>query len=142
MAKVETNPASYMPTIFDAKGEEMPLEELRNGDILVVHWTESAKAKYKTEISVVYFEASGESMLAGRDVIYFHRAESVLFGTDRYTPGMSCHPLKDISEIRFCARDSSASARVFSTLASLYEEKRRLWDRLKRIENRLRDLAA
>ncbi len=71
----------------------------------------------------------------GKEWIFFTRAESEPLSE-------CCYPLKDISEMRLCGYDSSASAQVFGMLASLYKENRMLWDRLKRIEDRLRNLAA
>lgn len=122
-----------MPKIFGVNGEEMALSDLRRCDILVVHWAEPAK--YKAKTSVVRFEWPGENGLVRKEWIFLSRAESEPLNE-------CCYPLKDISEMRFCAHDSSASAQVFNTLASLYKENRMLWSRVKRIEDRLKNLAA
>jgi len=131
---VEAKPALNIPKIYGTDGEEMAPENLKTGDILLVCWAESAKCGAKT--SVVRFEKFGEpTRFDPRRAIFFSRAEFEQLS-------VCCYPLEAISEMRFCAHDSSASAQTFSKLHELYKENRTLTERLERIERRLRDLAA
>ena len=133
---VEAKPAPYMPKISGVDGKAMTPEDLKRGDILVVYWVESAK--YRAETSVVCFEKFEkfeENIWAKKGVIFLRRAE--------FEPSSACcYPLEAISEMRFCAPDSSASAQVFNKLSSLCEENKILQDRLERTKNRLSGLMA
>lgn len=130
----EAKPTQYMPKIFGVDGRKMAPEDLKVRDILVVYWKEPAK--YKTETSVVRFEKFVEqSVWSGKKSSFFCRAESEPLSVCYY-------PLEEISEIRFCARDSSASSQIFLKLHDLYKENRRLTEKLETIKKRIMDLAA
>ena len=129
---VEAKPALNIPKIYGADGKEMAPEDLKIDDILLVYWANPTE--YKTEASVVRFEKfRGGTRFDARRVVFLSRAE--------LEHGPCYYPLDDILEMRFCARDSSASSQTFLKLSELYKENRRLTQRLERIEKRLRDLA-
>lgn len=133
--KLSIGTVQPMPKIFGVNGEEMTPSDLKQSDILVVFWAGSAKSKYKAGISVVRFGGWGENRLIGKGWIFFVRAESEPLSE-------CCYPLKDISEIRFCARDSSASSQIFLELCELYKENRRLTGKLERIKERFMNFLA
>ncbi len=124
------NQPQYMPNIFSfsADDKRMAPEDLILGDILVVYWKDSEN--YKTETSVVRFEKFGEgTRFDQRRVVFLCRAD--------FEPlSACCYPLKDISEMRFCARDSSASSQIFFKLHELYKENRILTEKLETIRKR------
>ena len=131
--KLSVGTVQSMPKIFGVNGEEMASGYIKENDILLVYWADPTE--YKTETSVVRFETfRGETRFDPRKVVFLDRAE--------FEHGPCCYPLKDILEMRFCARDSSASSQIFLKLRELYKENRRLTGRLERIEARLRNLAA
>lgn len=132
--KLSVSAVQPMPKIFDVNGEEMAPSDLKENDMLVVRWVEPAK--YKAETSVVRFEKFSEvTKWTPNRVIFFGRADFEPLSVCRY-------PLEDISEIRFCAKSSSASSQVFNKLHEFYKENKRLWDRIERINKRLQDLSA
>lgn len=127
-------PVSNMPFISGTDGETMAPEDLKEGDILVVYWVEPTK--YKAQVSIVRFERLGPGEVSdARRVIFLSRAESEPLGARFY-------PLADISEMRLCAHDSSASSQIFGKLHDLFEENNRLWGRLERIKERFLGLLA
>ena len=125
----EAKPTPYMPKIFGVDGREMAPEDLKINDILLVYWAKPTE--HKAETSVVRFEKfRGGTRFDARGIVFLSRAEFEPLST-------CCYPLEDISEIRFCAHDSSASAQVFSILHSLYKENRELKSRMERSKERL-----
>ncbi len=118
--------------IFGANGEEMAPSDLRKNDVLVVYWAD--QSKYGAETSVVRFEKFVEGITFDpRKVVFLTRAE--------FEPlSICCYPQSDIREMRFCARDSSASSQIFLKLHGLYKENRILTARLQTIRERFMKL--
>ena len=118
------------PKVLGACGEEMALEDLKQGDVLLVYW--KGPAKPRTFVRFDRFEERlGERFKPERDPIRFETIEFDDMTVSRL------YSLGNISQILFCAHDSPGSIQMFRELMSLYEEKRVLRNKLKRIGKRL-----
>jgi hypothetical protein len=115
-----------MPQVYGVDGSAMALEDLKKGDILVVCWKDSVK--YNTETSVVRFEKLSKISSSDRWIF--------MSSADFDSLGPCSYPIENILEMRFCARDSSASSQIFSQLHELHKKNRMLMERLKTIRQR------